>query len=122
MLIFSAVTTKLDLPPHLLESVCYIESHYRVDAVHKDDGGGDSLGVCQVKLTTAAWLGFKGTSEQLMQPEINALYSGKYLKYNLKRYGNMTRAIVAYNRGNARGLLRSKYSDKVLKQYNKVKK
>jgi soluble lytic murein transglycosylase len=116
--LFLSLTTQYNLPPKLLDSVCYIESHYDVKAVHKDDGGENSLGVCQVKLSTAKFLGFKGSEAQLMRPEVNAKYAAKYIKYQLNRYeGNIEKAIISYNRGNAKGLTRTKYSLKVLKVY-----
>jgi soluble lytic murein transglycosylase-like protein len=36
----------------------------------------------------------------------------------MKRYnGNVTKAIIAYNRGNAKDLIRTEYSDKVISQW-----
>jgi soluble lytic murein transglycosylase-like protein len=116
-LLFNTTSAEFKLPPNLLSSLCYIESTHNINAVHKDDGGGDSVGICQVKLKTAKWLGFKGTEKQLMYPKTNIYYAAKYLAYQKKRYGNITRAIVAYNIGNAKNLTRSKYSDKVIKQW-----
>lgn len=116
LLLFSLASEKEHLPPHVLESVCYIESHYNVKAFHKDDGGTDSIGVCQVKLETAQWLGFRGSKKQLMKPKTNIKYASKYLGYQLKRYsGDVNKAIISYNRGNAKNLTSTKYSDKVNK-------
>jgi soluble lytic murein transglycosylase-like protein len=116
MTLFSANTKEFNLPVGVLAATCFIESSYNVKAIHHDDGGENSVGVCQVKLSTAKWLGFKGTEKQLMKPEINVYYAAKYLKHQLKRYkGDVARALTAYNRGNAIGLTRSAYSDKVLK-------
>lgn len=116
--IFLAASLQYNLPPKLLDAVCYIESHYDVKAIHHDDGGEDSLGVCQVKLSTARFLGFTGTQKQLMKPQINAKYAAKYLRYQLTHYDDNTeKAIISYNRGNAKGLTRTKYSIKVLKVY-----
>lgn len=118
MTIFSAMTLEYGLPPKLLDSLCFIESGYNLEAVNRNDGHGDSLGVCQVKLKTAKWMGFRGTEKELMNPVTNAKYSAVYLKYQLKRYGgNVPKALTAYNRGNAKGLKRSTYSDKVIKKY-----
>lgn len=117
--IFLQMTQEFDLPPELLQSVCYTESHFDIKAIHKDDGKGDSLGVCQVKLATAKWLGFKGNSRQLMIPRVNAYYSAKYLRYQLDRYGDVKQALVAYNMGSTKGLTRSRYSDKVMKEWRK---
>lgn len=122
LVLFTTTSIKLGLPPGLLSSMCWIESKHKVTAVHKDDGTSSSLGVCQVKLKTAKWLGFKGTEKELMVPKTNIYYAGKYLKYNLNRYNQeVARALTAYNRGNAKGLKSSKYSDKVIKKWGKKK-
>jgi len=116
--LFITNSTAYGLPDGLLSSLCYVESKHKISAIHKDDGGADSLGVCQVKLATARSLGFKGTAKQLMNPKMNIKYSAMYLNYQVKRYhGNITKAVIAYNRGNARGLTTSKYARKVYKQW-----
>lgn len=118
-LLFTTMSAAYDLPPHLLESLCYVESTHDIHAVHEDDGGSDSLGVCQIKYATAEWLGFKGTEKQLMEPKNNIKYAALYLKYNINRYGgDVTKGVIAYNRGNAKGLTVTAYSDKVFKQYS----
>lgn len=116
--IFISISAYYNLPPNLLSSICYIESTHNVSAVHHDDGGGDSLGICQIKLSTAKDLGFKGTAEQLMAPSVNIKYAGKYLKYQIKRYnGSVKKAVIAYNLGHAGSLTYTKYQDKVYKQW-----
>ena len=101
----------------MLESVCWVESKHKITAIHKNDGDSDSLGVCQIKLKTAKWLGFKGNSEELMDPENNIKYAGKYLAKQINRYkGNTKKAVIAYNRGNAKELTVSNYQVKVFKQ------
>lgn len=116
--LFAAVTITWGLPPNLINSICFIESSYNVSAVHHDDGNGDSLGVCQIKLETARTMGFPGTQQDLMYPPTNIYYSAQYLSHQIKRYHNdVNKAIIAYNQGSAKGLTRTKYSDKVLKQW-----
>ena len=117
LLMFTSVTNHFDLPPRLLESICYVESNHQVHALHKDDGGTPSIGVCQVKLATAKWLGFKGDEKKLLIPSNNIYYAGKYLRYQMDRYGTAKQAVIAYNVGNAKGLTNTKYSDKVFKQW-----
>ncbi len=112
-------STQFDLPQGLLASVCFIESHHNTQAIHRNDGQGDSLGLCQIKLKTAKFLGFKGTAEQLMEPQINIWYAAKYLSKHYKKYGNIKKSLIAYNKGNAKGLIRSEYSDKVLTNWRK---
>lgn len=109
-----------DLPPNLLTSLCYVESGHKVAAVHQDDGNGDSLGICQIKLSTARFVGFKGTRKQLMDPTINIYYAAKYLGHQVQRYhGDLTKAVIAYNIGSARQLKTTQYSQKVMKQWRK---
>jgi soluble lytic murein transglycosylase-like protein len=112
--LFITTSTQFGLPPNLLSSLCYVESTHKVNAVHHDDGGSDSLGICQIKFETSRWLGFKGTAKQLMNPKINIYYAGKYLARNIKRYnGQIEKAVIAYNKGSAGSLVHTKYSQKV---------
>lgn len=119
--LFIAISSQNHLPPGLLSSLCYIESHHNPKAVHHDDGpGGDSLGICQIKLITAKEMGYKGTKKQLMQPSTNIRYAAKFLRYQLKRYNNnVAKAVIAYNRGNSKCLTTSKYQRKVFTKWGK---
>jgi soluble lytic murein transglycosylase-like protein len=100
LIMFIAATTTYQLPPGLLSSLCFVESRHKVEAIHHDDGGSDSVGICQVKLKTAKWLGFKGTEKELMNPEVNIKYAAIYLGRQIKRYGGDTRkGVAAYNTG-----------------------
>lgn len=112
--IFIAASSTFNLPPGLLPSLCFVESHHDVKAIHHDDGGTDSLGICQLKLKTAQWMGFRGTERDLMNPKVNIYYSAKYLAYQLDRYEDTTRAVIAYNRGHAGQLTSTIYSDRVM--------
>lgn len=96
-----SVTTALGIPPGLLSAVCYVESGHRPHAINRKDGIGDSLGLCQIKHTTAKIVGFKGTRETLWKnPKINVYYSGRYLKKQIIRYkGDIRKAVAAYNMG-----------------------
>lgn len=116
-LYFALITAQYNLPPNLLSSLCYVESHHKVSAIHHDDGGADSLGICQIKLKTAKNMGFKGTAKQLMDPKMNIKYAGKYLRHQINRYHSIPIAVIAYNRGSAKGLTVSKYQIKVYKQW-----
>ena len=116
-LLFSLTSAQFNLPTNLLSSLCYVESKHDINAIHVDDGTSNSVGICQIKWSTAKWLGFKGTEKQLMDPKTNIHYAGKFLKYQQTRYKSTTKAIIAYNIGNAKGLLSTKYSAKVIKQW-----
>lgn len=115
--LFMTMSTSYGLPAGLLSSICYVESRHKITAVHHDDGGADSLGVCQIKLKTAKAMGFHGTAKQLMIPRNNVKYAAKYLAYQINRYKSVSKAVIAYNRGNARGLTSSHYQRKVFNKW-----
>lgn len=99
-LLFASVSSSYGLPAGLLASVCKVESGLRPEIVHKDDGGQNSVGLCQLHLSTAEWMGYKGTEKGLLTPSVNAKYAGLYLKHLLVRYdGNIVKATGAYNSG-----------------------
>lgn len=99
--IFLTASNATGLPAGLLASVCYVESGYNTAAYTPDDGGRASVGVCQVQERTARAMGYDGDSDTLyLDPEVNALYAAKYLRFQLDRYGGDTiKAVAAYNLG-----------------------
>lgn len=123
ILLFSATTSTFQLPPGLLSALCWIESNHNPKAIHKDDGSGNSVGICEIKLETAKLLGFKGTEQGLMDPKVNIYYAGKYLAKQIDRYnGDAIKGIAAYNAGtyrvNAKGLIMNRrYVAKVTKAW-----
>jgi soluble lytic murein transglycosylase-like protein len=118
MVLFTTTSLQLGLPANLLSSICFVETRHNTNAIHYNDGGEDSIGICQIHLSTARHMGFKGTAQELLNPKTNIWYAGLYLKHQIKRYRNAyNRAIIAYNRGNARGLTATNYSDKVFKTW-----
>lgn len=100
-LLFLTMSNTFNLPPGLLNSICYIESAHKINAINLDDGGSPSLGLCQIKKSTARFLGYKGSAKKLwLNPEINVYYAAKLLRYQLDRYNqNEYKAISAYNMG-----------------------
>lgn len=113
-LLFATLTAHYQLPPKIISSICYVETRHQEDKINFSDGGSPSYGICQVKLETAQFLGFEGSEEELMDPEINIKYAAKYFRHQLDRYqGNVQKAIIAYNRGSAKNFTKTKYSDKV---------
>lgn len=102
-LIFAAMTVTFELPPGLNSAVCFVESSHVTSVVHTNDGGSDSIGVCQIKLATARLLGFKGSAKALRNPHTNIHYASKYLHSQLRRYhGDIYKAVSAYNAGTHR--------------------
>jgi soluble lytic murein transglycosylase-like protein len=80
----------------------------------------------QVRYSTAQWLGYTGDEVGLLLPDTNIEFGTKYLRYQLKRYGNTRDAIAAYNSGTVRyassGLYRNQdYVDGVFDWYGKTK-
>lgn len=116
-LLFVLFSNQYGLPPELLSSLCFVESRHKISAIHHDDGGSESLGLCQIKLNTAKSLGFRGTPNQLMEPKYNIKYAAKYLSHQIKRYDSVKKGVIAYNRGNAKNLTSSRYQVKVFKEW-----
>lgn len=121
--IYLAASAYFSLPPGLLSAVCFVESSHRPHVVHKDDGRGDSMGVCQVQPATAKDMGYTGAASGLLKPEVNAFYAAKYLRKQLNRYGgDMVKAVAAYNAGTYRENkfgkpINQKYVEKVVKAW-----
>lgn len=119
--LFVSTSMQFGLPHGLLESICYVESGHNPKAIHRNDGGADSIGLCQIKFKTAKWLGFRGKEIDLYKPSVNAYYAAKYLKYQINRYnGNTKKAVIAYNRGNAKSLTDTSYSCTVFKYWRAI--
>lgn len=105
-----------DVPPHIFVSMCSVESSLNPRAVAPNDGGEDSLGLCQIKLSTARYMGYKGNRAGLFDPEVNAKFAARYLRYQLRRYdGDMAKALTAYNAGRDTG--NREYVEKVLNRW-----
>lgn len=103
VLAFAAVTQSYGLPPGLLSAVCFHESSHQLKALHPDDGQEDSVGICQIHLSTARQFGYLGDQRGLFDRELNILYAAKYLRHQLDRYrGDVTKAVAAYNSGTFR--------------------
>ncbi len=115
--LFISTTVQLNLPPNLLSSVCYIETRHNVSKIHRHDGDSDSIGICQIKLKTAKWLGYKGDAKGLLDPKVNIYYAGKYLKYHMNRHNNVSKAVIAYNQGHVGKAQFTSYQIKVFKQW-----
>jgi soluble lytic murein transglycosylase-like protein len=99
-LIVTAIIPRNSLAEELkrcvVESLIVVESNGVSDLTGDD---GKSFGLMQVQLPTARDLGFTGTVQDLMNSKINKKYGIMYLKFLLKRYGNLYVALDAYNRG-----------------------
>jgi soluble lytic murein transglycosylase-like protein len=101
----------------LLIAICTVESSGKTNAINIQDGDSASLGYCQVKYSTAKWLGYKGAiSELWLNKETNKKYARKFIEYQYKRYGgDIYKVISSYNAGTATSK-NKKYVNKVLKE------
>lgn len=91
-----------NVPFRLLNAICFVESRHNPNAINQYDGGSASYGLCQIKISTARFMGFKGAVHSLFDVTINTRLAAKYLHYQLTRYrGDWIKAISAYNRGHA---------------------
>lgn len=121
-----------NLPGGLQSAICFVESNHRVEAIHRDDGLSNSVGICQLQLPTARLLGFKGSEAQLQQVDVNIRLSATYLASLVQRYhGDIRKAVSAYNMGSWRVLkpphryagriANQSYVDKVFKAWGEGK-
>lgn len=84
------------LPLAVADAVARIESGYDPTVV----GSVGEVGLMQVRPTTAAMLGFRGTVAELASPEINVRYGVRYLAEAWRRAdGDLCRALMKYRAG-----------------------
>lgn len=83
------------IPEALLHRVIQRESDYRADARN-----GPYWGLMQVLPQTAQTMGFRGRPEELLNPEVNLRYAGRYLRGAwIVSNRNIDRAVMWYARG-----------------------
>lgn len=85
-----------NVPVELAYAVAKIESNYRTHVT----GPHGSIGMMQIKYTTARGLGYRGTRGQLYHPEPNVKFAMKYLSGAFRRAkGDICRTVFQYNAG-----------------------
>lgn len=84
------------LPAAIADAVTQIESAYDPTVI----GGAGEIGLMQVRPTTAAMLGFRGSAAELAQPEVNVRYGVRYLAeaWRLAK-GDLCRTLMKYRAG-----------------------
>jgi hypothetical protein len=84
------------LPPAIADAVAHVESAYNPGAV----GGVGEIGLMQIRPTTAAMLGYRGSITGLFEPETNVRYSVAYLAgaWRLAN-GDLCRTLMKYRAG-----------------------
>lgn len=100
-----AVSYKIDAI--ILESLIRWESSFDEKAKGKDTKPRKgvpavenySLGLGQIKLSTAKGLGYVATEKELYYPYVNIEYTAKYLRKLMEEYGQYEKALSAYNAG-----------------------
>ncbi len=89
-------TARTNLPADIAEAVVFVESGYNSAVV----GSADELGLMQLRLETAATLGFKGNAAELAEPDLNIHYGVLYLSRAWRLAGgDLCRALVKYRSG-----------------------
>ncbi|WP_114184782.1 lytic transglycosylase domain-containing protein [Microvirga aerophila] len=84
------------LPAEIADAVAQVESAYNPRAV----GGVGEVGLMQIRPTTAAMLGYRGTLNGLFEPETNIRYGVMYLARSWKLAdGNLCRTLMKYRAG-----------------------
>jgi len=109
------------LDPRLVQSIIWVESNFR----HHVVSPAGAFGIMQLMPSTAEWLKRKFSLEaSYNDPHGNILYGIVYLEYLRDMYGDLDKAIMAYNVGpNALNEGRSleaaqKYLEKVKRIYS----
>lgn len=112
----------VDVPYRLLLAICTVESSLKPRAIHPHDGDGTSYGLCQIKEATARDMGFEAKTGVLLDPNVNAFYAAKYLKFQMDRYeDDWIRALAAYNKGASHfHVSNQEYVNKVLAEAVKI--
>ncbi len=84
-----------DIPPALLHRVIQRESDYRAHARN-----GPYWGLMQILPQTARTMGFRGDPQDLLDPNVNLRYAGRYLRGAwMLSDGDINRAVMWYARG-----------------------
>ncbi len=95
-------TASTKLPPDIAEAVVFVESRYDSTVI----GGVGEIGVMQVRPETAAMLGFRGTTAELANPDINIHYGVMYLSKAWRLAGgDLCRALMKYRAGHGEEIM-----------------
>ena len=85
-----------NIPPEIADAVAMVETGYRPGAI----GTSGEIGIMQILPSTAAALGFRGSTTELFEPSINIHLAVQYLaRAWAESGGNMCRALTKYRAG-----------------------
>ncbi|MDA9444707.1 murein transglycosylase [Bradyrhizobium sp. CCBAU 51745] len=86
-------TARTNLPADIAEAVVFVESGYNPAVV----GSAGELGLMQLRLETAAALGFRGNAAELAEPDINIHYGVLHLSRAWRLTGgDLCRTLMKY--------------------------
>lgn len=123
--------------PLLIPAIVFQESHGNPLAKGRFRSGEESgaYGLMQLKIPTAQTIGKRfgirvEREEDLMRPEVSVIVGSAYLMRLVGRYGNLKKAIIAYNMGQGsvdmkireRSPIPSFYYEEVLAKYRKLQR
>ncbi len=123
--------------PLLIPAIVFQESHGNPFAKGRFRSGAESgaYGLMQLKIPTAQTIGKRfgikvERAEDLMRPEVSVVVGSAYLMRLVGRYGDLKKAIIAYNMGQGsvdakireRSPIPSFYYEEVLAKYRKLQR
>lgn len=123
--------------PLLIPAIVFQESHGNPFAKGRFRSGAESgaYGLMQLKIPTAQTIGKRfgikvERAEDLMRPEVSIVVGSAYLMRLVGRYGDLKKAIIAYNMGQGsvdakireRSPIPSFYYEEVLAKYRKLQR
>jgi hypothetical protein len=109
-----AATEEYKIDPLWVVAMMWQESRF----LNRTESGAGAVGLMQILPSTARGMGVD--PERLWVPEVNIKLGVKYLAGDLKRFGSLRLATLAYNQGStrvAKGTYRTWYYDGVKKHY-----
>ncbi|MFC1622019.1 transglycosylase SLT domain-containing protein [Patescibacteria group bacterium] len=114
---------KYDVEPELIFATIMVESVGNPKATRYEPSLGESSwGLGQLLYSTARWIGFEGTTKELVDPAVNIDLIARYHRRNLDAFGKLSaeELATAYNSGSPyRGAIYG-HVDKFMNWYNKA--
>lgn len=95
-----AAAIRHGVPVAVLQAIMHRESGGRVDAYNPERDNDLSIGLMQVRVSTARGLGYAGSVEGLYKPEENIARGAQLVRQLWDRYrGNLSDVLADYNGG-----------------------
>ena len=126
------ISSMIGIKASLVLAVCSVESDFRNVITPRDGGPQPSVGICQIKPSTADMMlpssEVAVNSSMLKNKFFNMFIAASYLKWQKERYkGDIRDSVSAYNMGTAKvsdsgDYLNQAYVDKVFKRKEKYER